>query len=102
LQVVRDFVPVDEEGGAAGAVGVREQVEGLETRRVGEVRVVGVRFERDVGVGGVGGGEVRGEVVEAAVVGFADEGDGSEEGFSGGGVRVGRLVDEAEAVFALG
>lgn len=33
--------------------------------------------------------------------GFADEGDGSEEGFSGGRVRVGRFVDEAEAVFAL-
>lgn len=56
-----------------------EQVEGLQTGRVGEVGCVGVGFEGDVGVGCVLGGEVGGEVVEAAVVRFADEGDAAEE-----------------------
>lgn len=57
-------------------------------------------FERDVGIGGVGGGEVCGEVVEAAVVSFADEGDGAQEGF-GGGWGGGNGVDVGEAVGAL-
>lgn len=42
---------------------------------VGEVRVVRVGFERDVGVCCVRAGQVGGEVVEAAVVRFADERD---------------------------
>lgn len=68
------FEAVDEEGGAAGAVGVGEQVEGLEAGGVAEVGVVGVGVEGEGGVGGVFGGEVCREVVEAAVVGLADEG----------------------------
>jgi hypothetical protein len=101
-QVGGDFKPVDEQAGAAGAVGVGEQVEGLQPCRVGEVGVVGVGLEGDVGVRRVVRGQVSGEVVEAAVVGFADEGDALEEGFCwarGGG---GRVVDVAEAVLALG
>lgn len=76
-------------------------MEGLQSRRVGEVGVVCVRFEGDVGVRCVLRRQVGGEVVEAAVVGFADEGDFAEQGFCGVG-RVERgLVDVAEAVFAL-
>jgi hypothetical protein len=77
-------------------------VESLQAGWVGEVRCVGVRFERDVCVRCVLGGEVGGEVVEAAVVRFADEGDAFQEGFCGGRVRVGDIVDVAEAVRALG
>jgi hypothetical protein len=56
-------------------------MECLQAGWVREVRGVGVGFERDVGVGCVFGGEVRGEVVEAAVVGFANEGDAFEQVF---------------------
>lgn len=59
-------------------------------------------FESDVGVCCVLRGQVGGEVVEAAVVGFADEGDAAEQGFGWGWVGVWDGVDVAEAVFALG
>ena len=51
---------VDEQGGAAGAVGVREHVEGLEAGWVGEVGVVGVCCEGEGCVGCVFEGEVGG------------------------------------------
>jgi hypothetical protein len=53
-------------------------MERLQPGWVAEVRRVGVRLERDVGVCGVLRGEVGGEVVEATVVRFADEGDAFE------------------------
>ena len=68
---------------------------------VREVGVVRVCFERDVGVGCVLRGEVSGEVVEAAVVRFADEGDVAEELFCGFGCVGGGSVDVTEAMFAL-
>jgi hypothetical protein len=74
----------------------------LQAGWVGEVRCIGVCFERDICVRCVLGGEVRGEIVEAAVMRFADEGDAFQEGFCGGGVWVGDIVDVAEAVGALG
>jgi hypothetical protein len=58
-------------------------------------------FEGDVSVGCVLRGEICGEVVEAAVVRFADEGDGLEKELSGGGIRVRDVVDVAEAVSTL-
>jgi hypothetical protein len=73
----------------------------LQAGRVGEVGCVSVCFEGDVSVRRVLGGEVGGEVVEAAVVRFADEGDGPEEGLCGGGIWVRDIVDVAEAVGAL-
>ena len=73
----------------------------MQARGVGEVGVVGVRFKGDVGVCCVLGGEVRGEVVEAAVVRFADEGDVAEELFCGFGCVGGGSVDVTEAMFAL-
>jgi hypothetical protein len=76
-------------------------VERLQACRVGEVGVVGVGLERDVGVCCVCAGQVGGEVVEAAVVRFADERDAAEELFSGLGGVVGCFVDVAEAEFAL-
>lgn len=100
-QVGGDLEPVDEQAGAAGAVRVGQQVEGLQACRVGEVGVVRVGLEGEVGVRRVVRGQVGGEVVEAAVVRFADEGDALEEGFGwarGGG---GRVIDVAEAVLAL-
>lgn len=51
----------------------------MEAGRVGEVCCVGVSFESDIGVCGILRGEVRGEVVEATIMGLADEGDASEE-----------------------
>lgn len=57
---------VDEEGGAACAGGVREEVEHLQAGWVREICVVGVRGEGEVGVGGVFHSEVCCEVVEAA------------------------------------
>jgi hypothetical protein len=101
-QLVRDFEAVDEEGRAAFAVGVREQVECLQACGVGEVGIVGVGFECNVGVCGVLGREVRCELVEAAVVRVAEEGDAFEEGFRVAGFAVVGGVDEAEAIFALG
>lgn len=101
-QVGGDFEPVDQQAGAAGAVRVGEQVERLQACRVGEVGVVRVGLEGDVGVRRVLRGQVGGEVVEAAVVRFADEGDALEEGFCWGGGGRGRVVDVAEAVLALG
>jgi hypothetical protein len=73
----------------------------LQACRVGEVGVVGVGLERDVGVCCVCAGQVGGEVVEAAVVRFADERDAAEELFCGLGGVVGCFVDVAEAEFAL-
>lgn len=59
-----------------------------------------MRFQRDVGVRRVLRRQVRREVVEAAVVRLADEGDAAEERL--GGFRGGRrVVDVAEAVLAL-
>jgi hypothetical protein len=101
-QLVRDFEAVDEEGRAAFAVGVREQVECLQACGVGEVGIVGVGFECNVGVCGVLGREVRCELIEAAVVRVAEEGDAFEEGFRVAGFAVVGGVDEAEAIFALG
>lgn len=101
-ELVCDLEPVDEQRGAARAAAVRQQVERLQARRVRKVRVVRVRFERDVGVCRVLGREVGGEVVEAAVVGFADESNAAQELFCWlRGVERG-LVHVAEAVFALG
>lgn len=80
---------------------MREQVEGLEAGWVGEVGCVGVGWEGEVGVGCVSHGEVGGEVVEAAVVGYADEGDALEEGFGGIGGGVRGVFDEDEAIFFL-
>lgn len=77
-------------------------MERLQAGRVGKVRRVRVRGQRDVGVGRVAEGEVGDEVVEAAVVRFADEGDFLEDGFCGVGRGEGRVVDEGEAVGALG
>jgi hypothetical protein len=100
-QRLGSFEAVDEEGGAARAVGVREEVECLQPCWVAEVGIVRVRGERDVGVCGVGFCEVRGEVVEGAVVGFTDEGDAFEEVFCGlRGLR--DFFDVAEAEAALG
>lgn len=73
----------------------------MKARWVGKVGVVGVRFESNVGVRGILGGEVCGEVVEAAVVRFAYEGDAFQEGFGGGGIGVVDAVNEAEAVCSL-
>lgn len=73
----------------------------MQASRIGKISVVCVRFERDVGVCGVLGGEVGCEIVEGAVVRFADESNGFEEGFCCGGIGEGGLVDEAEAVSAL-
>tara|TARA_R110002003_G_scaffold39_11_gene2499 strand:+ start:6721 stop:7053 length:333 start_codon:yes stop_codon:yes gene_type:complete len=92
---------IDKEGGTAFAVGVRKEVECLQACWIGEVRCVSVSFERDVSVRGVLRGEVGSEVVEPAVVGFADEGDAFEQGFGGGRVGVRDRVDVAEAVCAL-
>lgn len=72
-------------------------MESLETSWIREVGSVSVRFEGDVGVCCVFRGEVRGEVVEAAVVGLADKGDAAEKFFGGGRCVEGRLVDVAEA-----
>lgn len=60
------FEAVDEEGGAAGAGGVREEVEHLQAAGVGEVGRVGVGGQGEGGVGRVFGGEVGGEIPEAA------------------------------------
>jgi hypothetical protein len=49
-QLVRGAEAVDEQRGAAGAVRVRKEVERLQAGWVGKVRVVGVCFERNVGV----------------------------------------------------
>ena len=49
------FEAVDQEGGSAGAVGVREEVEGLEAGGVGEVCRVGVGSQCQGGVGAVFG-----------------------------------------------
>lgn len=58
------FEAVDEEGRAAFAFGVREEVEHLEAGRIGEVGCVGVGWEGEVGVGCVFHCEVGCEVVE--------------------------------------
>lgn len=62
----RGVEAVDEQRGTAVAIGVREKVEGLQAGGVGEICVIGVGGEGEVGVSGVFHGEVGGEVVEAA------------------------------------
>ena len=59
-----------------------------------------MRPERNVGVRRILGGKVSGEVVEAAVVRFADESDLAEQLFCGLGIWRGS-VDIAEAVDTL-
>lgn len=76
-------------------------MERLQAGRVGEVRGVGVGREREVRVGGVREREVRDEVVEAAVVGDADEGDPLQQLFRRGGVFVGTVGYEGETVLPL-
>ena len=82
---------VDEERGAAGAGGVREEVEHLQAAGVAEVGCVGVGREGEGGVRRVFGGEVGGEVPEAtfgggivfvSVAGLrrVGRGEGREEG----------------------
>lgn len=100
-QLRRAAEAVDEQRGAARALGVREQVEHLQPGRVGEVGRVGVGGERERRVRRVLVRQVRGEVVEAAVVGGADESDALEQ-FLGRGGGDGAVVDEAEAVLDLG
>lgn len=58
---------------------MREEVERLEAGGIGEVSVVRVGGKGEVGVGRVGHGKVGDEVVEASVVGQADEGDALED-----------------------
>lgn len=81
---------------------MREDVKRLQPGRVAKVGRVRVRVEREVGVRRVGHGEVRGEVVEAAVVRVADEGEALEEVARGEGGGGGGGGYEDEAVFGLG
>lgn len=60
------FEAVDEEGGAAFAVGVGEEMEHLQAAGVGEVGRVCVGAEGEGGVGGIFGGEVGCEIPEAS------------------------------------
>jgi len=76
-------------------------VEHLQPGRVGEVGRVGVGGQGERRVRRVLVRQVGGEVVEAAVVGGADEGDALEQ-FLGRGGGDGAVVDEAEAVLELG
>lgn len=57
---------VDQRAAAAGAVGVGEQVQGLQASGFGEVSVVVVRLEAFGRVGSIFGRKVGSEVVEAA------------------------------------
>lgn len=57
---------VDQRAFASRAVGVGEEMESLETGGLGEVCVVGMRFEAFAGIGRVFGGQVGCEVVECA------------------------------------
>jgi hypothetical protein len=66
---------------ATRAIGVREEVEQLQTARVGEVGGVGVDREGQGGVRGVRGIDRGGKVPESAILGLTDEGDAVEEGF---------------------
>lgn len=78
-----------------------QHVEGLQAGWVAEVGRVGVGGQGEVGVGRVGRGQVRDEVVEAAVVGVADGADLFEQLLRGRRVD-GRARDKGEAVLALG
>lgn len=60
---------------------MREEVEQLQTARVGEVGGVGVDREGQGGVRGVRGIDRGGKVPESAILGLTDEGDAVEEGF---------------------
>ena len=74
-----DGKAVDERGLAARAVGVGEEVQGLQTCGCCEVRIVVVGFEGFACVGCVFGGEIGCEVVETAVVRVSDRSDACEE-----------------------
>jgi hypothetical protein len=75
-------------------------MESLEASWVGEIRIISVGFEHYVGVCSVLRGEVGGEIVEAAIVCFADEGDASKESFCSFWGRIYRS-DVTKAVAAL-
>ena len=72
-------------------------MEELEAGGFGEVGVVGVEGEGEVGISCVDWVGFRSEVPEGAVVCVADGADVGEEGFGGGGGR-GDIRDEGYAV----
>jgi hypothetical protein len=101
LQLRGDLEPIDQQTRPARAVRVLQEMKRLQARRVAEVGRVRVRLERNVGVRRVLRRQVGGEVVEAAVVRFADEGDAREQRFRGGWVWVGQPGDVGEAEATL-
>lgn len=99
-ELVGGIKAIDEERFTAFSLRMREEMEGLQPGRVGEVSGVCVGVKGDVGVCRVLGGEVGCEVVEAAVVGFADKGYAAEELLRRFG-SCGNLVNVAESVATL-